>query len=378
MESPPILTYRDPLDAERSAHPSLFFRMLSPQRREVFFWMLQTSFWVGIGVIGLLMTVAFKSAIPGVGWTIFMRMASGFAETVALRWIYRRPKFRQRNGFAKWPLAIGCCLALALLEILILQALIVAGIAFPGSAETVGVRLLVVRLFILAVWSALYFGFHLLENAHALELRAAKAELTARENELRHLQAQMNPHFLFNALNAVLACKDDPIAVGEVTQSLAKHLRFLLQPARPLEPLSREIDALEKFLTVQSAHFGGKLVCRIQCEKAARDVLVPPMIVQPLLVDAFHDRPQSNDLPLQIWLTARVEEGFLRITVSHTGDRVSPDAHPPSGSGIRSLQQRLGLLLGPRVAVVQQTDKGWVRVTIHVPLAGSAREAALK
>lgn len=370
MESPVILTYRDPLETEATRHPSLLFRMLSNKRRELLFWILQFSFWAGIGVIGLLMTMAFRSAIPGVGWTIFMRMAVGFVETLALRWIYQRPAFRQRSGFATWPMAVGCCLAFALLEVLFFQASITAGISFPGAAETVGVRLLVVRLFILMIWSILYFGFHLLENAHALEIRAARAELASRENEVRHLQAQMNPHFLFNALNGVFACKDDANAVEEVTQSLAAYLRFLLEESRPLEPLSREFDALEKYLAVQTSHFGGNLVCRIQCEKAARAVLVPPMLVQPLLEDAFQHRSQSDGLPLQIWVTARIEENFLRVTVSNTGDRVMPDIQMP-GRGVSALQQRLTLVLGPEAWVEKHSDKGWVRATIHVPLPGN-------
>jgi hypothetical protein len=342
--------------------------MLSTDRREALFWIFQTLFWTSVGVIGLLMTLAFKSAIPGVGLTIFIRMATGFVETAVLRELYRRSLFRRRSGPAQWLLAAGCCLALAALEVLMMQLCRVAGLALPGGVETVGIRLLVVRLFILAVWSSLYFTFHVLESAHALELRTTKAELDARKNELRSLQAQMNPHFVFNALNGVLACKGDATAVQEVTQGLADYLRFLLEETRPLEPLSRELDALEKYLTVQSSHVGGKLVCRMKCEKAAGTVMVPPMMVQPMLEDAFQHRAQADDLPLQIWVTARIEDRFLRVTVSHTSDRATTEDPPPPGKGVRALEQRILLLLGPQAAMERQVDKGWIRVTIHVPL----------
>ncbi|RYD46490.1 MAG: hypothetical protein EOP85_07325 [Verrucomicrobiaceae bacterium] len=233
--------------------------------------------------------------------------------------------------------------------------------------DEIGARLLVVRFFILSIWTSLYFGFQLLESAHAMELRATQAELAARENELRHLQSRMNPHFLFSALNTVIASKDDPMAVQEVTHGLSEYLRFLLKDTRPLEPLSREIDALEKYLTGQAPHFGKNLVCRIQCEKAARGMMVPTMMIQPLLEDAFQHRLQSGEAPLQIWVTARVEKGFLLVCVSSTTE-LSAEGEAPVRSGLQALDYRLRLLLDPEVRVEQQSDNGWSRVTLHIPL----------
>jgi hypothetical protein len=368
MESSLPQTFNDPDEKRKLAGPGLLFRMLFEGSREVVFWILQTTFWLAIGAIGILMTRAFQSTVPAVGWAVFTRVATGFLLTASLRVVYRRSWLRHRSGAAKWLLMAGCCLVLGVAETIILQAVYAAGISFPGGPETLGLRLMFVRFFVLMIWSALYFAFHLLEDEHALELRAARAELAARENELRRLQAQMNPHFVFNSLNAVLASKDDPEAVGAITASLAEYLRFLLQETRPLEPLSRELDALEKFLVVQTSHFNKNLVCRIQCESAARSVMVPPMIIQPLIENAFQNRPKDSDQPLHIWLTARVEDGFLRATLSNTGepDQIADDPH--QRNSIPSLRQRLQLLLGPEARVEEQTDNGWIRVTIHVPL----------
>jgi hypothetical protein len=369
MESSLNQTYLNPQEVEKSERSGFLFRQLVRGRRELLFWTLQAFFWGSICAVGMLMTLAFRSGVTGVGWTIAMRATVGFTETSILRGFYRHSLFRQRNGLIKWPIALGACVAVALMELLIMKGLASANITFPGGAETVGTRLLVVRLFILAIWSCLYFAAHLLENAHTMELRVTRAELAARESELRHLQAQMNPHFLFNALNTVLTCKNNPDAVEEVAQSLSEYMQFLLKETRPLEPLSREIDALEKYLTAQAAHLGESLVCRIQCEKAAGAVMVPPMVVQPLLENAFHHRLQASEFPLQIWVTARVEKGFLRITVSSTVEAPAT-AIIPVNNGLRALEQRLELLLGPQAQVLQEADKGWNRVTIHVPLDG--------
>ncbi len=373
MESPAVIpTIHAPVDASRLTQSGFFFRMLSDGRREALFWILQLVFWGAIGIIGFFMTLAFRSSMPDVGWAVIVRVTSGFVLTSGLRFVYRNPGIRAQRGWIKWMQVAACCLGAGLLELVALRLCGVAGIYVPGGAEIVGGKLFAVRLFTVVIWSILYFAFHMFEDEHVLVLRATRAELAARENELRHLQAQMNPHFVFNALKAVLACKDDPVAVAEVTQSLSEYLRFLLKETRPLEPLSREFGALEKFLTVQASHFKDNLVCRIHLDPAARSLMVPPMMVQPLIEDAFHYRLQSNDLPLQIWLTAGVEAGLLRVTLSNTGEKASSEGDQDAEFGIRALRQRLRLLLGPQASVERHEADGWIRVTIQIPVQASA------
>jgi sensor histidine kinase YesM len=160
---------------------------------------------------------------------------------------------------------------------------------------------LLTRLIVTWLWCGLYFGLEANDNQSRAELAAAEnvartalAEAATREIELRHLEAQMNPHFLFNALNCIVDARRDPDAVERVTQDLADYLRFSLRESRPLEPLSRELDALENYLGVQQSRFGDALVCTIDCEPEARSVPVPPMMIQPLLENAFRYGAQTS------------------------------------------------------------------------------------
>lgn len=369
MKTVPSPQYHDPPETEMPEQPGCLFRMLADKRRELLFWSLNCAFWITLGLIGYLISRAFRSAVPDIGVALCMRMATGFVLTAGLRMAYRHAGFRERNRLMKWALVLGCCTLAALLEMFAHGWLQTAGFTVPGGAENAGLRLLCVRLFTLMFWSGLYFGFHVIENEHAMELRATRAELAAREYELRHLQARMIPHFVFNALNAVLACRHDPAGVAAVTESLGAYLHFTLEETRPLEPLARELDALEKYLTVESSHFRENLICRIQCDAATRAVMVPPMIIQPLLENAFQNRPQSPGQPLQIWLTSRIEAGFLRITLSHTCEpEAAASDKGQMDDGIVALRQRLELLLGPRAGVEREMDKGWIRFTIQIPL----------
>lgn len=181
----------------------------------------------------------------------------------------------------------------------------------------------------------------------------------------------MNPHFLFNALNAVVASKHDPEAVESVTRNLAEYLRFTLGEARTFEPLARELQALENYLAVQQARFGENLACRIACDRAAHAVLVPPMLIQPLLENALHYGAKTSRMPLKVEVTTKVANGHLEVAVANSGRWVPPDATRSPSTGIRSLRKRLALLIGDEATVDTvidpDLDGGWVRVVIRIP-----------
>lgn len=352
---------------EENRNPKwLLFQALSDHRREIVFWVLNSAYWTAFGLIALLMTRAFQSGMPDVHLTILMRVACGFVMTSGLRLIYRHARFRRLRLPVKWLLVLGSFLALGLFEMALFHGLLGAGVPLPGGLAAGSLKLLVVRMFNFGLWSSFYFAFHLFENQHALEMRTTRAELAAREHELRHLQAQMNPHFVFSALDGILACKQDPHAVEELTSSLAAHLRFLLRDSRKMEPLACEVEALEKFLTIQASHLQKRLICRIYMDARASKVPLPPMTIQPLLEDAFRHRPKSPDSPLHIWLTAKVEAGSLNATLSYSGDEPAKTAD--SSDEFEALKKRLNLLLGPRASVERRHDGGWTRTSVIVRL----------
>ena len=364
---------------EVGAPRSWLFRVLDG-RRTAFFWCLQLVFWGGMVLMMCLMT-SFVRPIDHNDMTLILeRVAGGILLSGCLREIYRHRAARRLRGWKKAVAILGLCLTIAVLEKQLSLALLHhLGFPRPQVMEYFqGRSSVMMRCIVLLSWSGFYFAFHQLEAAHALELRALQAEVAARENQLRHMQAQLNPHFLFNALNTVLASKNDPEAVEEVTQCLADYLRFSLHDTDELEPLAREIDALETYLTVQRIRFGDNLVCQITCETAARALRVPPMMIQPLLENAFNHGAETSPMPLQVKLSAALAGGFLNVTVANTGRWVPPGMGRSTGIGIgiRSLRQRLQLLIGDAATVTSEASDGWVRVTIRIPLPTPAPSKA--
>ena len=354
-----------------------------PRWRRRIFWAFQVVFWLAIGAAVMGMSMALKPDEPMPWLPVTLRVITGFVVSSLVYLLFETPRLRELPRQVRWPLIVGVAVAALAASILLLIGGGVGGPTNWTRETTLGP--LVPRLIAAGLWCAIVFGLELIEDLYQakillaeneatamdLELRMLKAEAAARTFELRQLQAQMNPHFLFNALNAVAASKDDPEAVESVTRDLADYLRFTLDEARTFEPLSRELQALEKYLAVQQARFGNNLVCRFSCDRAAHAVIVPPMLIQPILENALHYGAQTSSMPLRVSVTAKVVDGWLEVVVANTGRWVPPDKTRSPSTGIRSLRKRLALLVDEAATVDTvidpDLDGGWVRVVIRMP-----------
>src|SRR5690606_8063207 len=132
-------------------------------------------------------------------------------------------------------------------------------------------------------WSVLYFGINYWLDTQRVRLELAEAEAAAQTSELKALRAQINPHFLFNALGSILAESDNARSVRELTLALSDYLRFSLQQHREQEPLKSEIDALENYLMVEQSRFGANLEYQINASREALEAPVLRTLIQPLL-----------------------------------------------------------------------------------------------
>lgn len=329
------------------------------------FWCAHTAFWVATFAVAMLLVTAFRPALADPARFIGGRVLAGFVLTAALRALSRSQGLLAGFGISKVGLTVGGPLAGACVMTL-------ADIASAGSdadTQRVGIAArFILNLMPLATWSAAYFGYQLLRDQQATELRAFEAEALAARNELHHLQAQISPHFLFNALNTILACKHSPEDIEVITQSLAEYLRFLLRPVATLEPLGREIDALEHYLTIQSFRFGDRLSCRIDCDTDIRRIPVLPAMIQPLVENALKYGRQADGDPLQVTVRARRDGDKLFIEVGNTGRWVAPDHAGTTNTGLHTLRRRLLIHGGPEATVTTSDHDGWVRVVIQIPL----------
>ena len=334
------------------------------------FWVFQGLFWI---TSTLSLKVMIKSFLPVDEFSLIIlcRILTGIVMTTLLYFTYQGAWIQRAKGWIKWPsivvLNIGLCLAGAAFWV----AMILRG-APELPAESPFLSIAIARFYSLFLWNVSYFGISFALNYHALKLEAAEAKLAIRSSELQHLQSQLNPHFLFNTL-ALLQNRIGPASPGqEVIQMLSEHLRYSLSQSRPLEPLGCELNALESYLEIQRTRFAGQLDCFIEASPAASRALAPPMLIQPLLENAFKFGPRSGGMPLHVSVRAYVEGDALRIDVINSGSWVAPGATDSTGTGLANLRRRLDLLLGESAALEIVKNPDTVRVELRLPVLSEA------
>jgi LytS/YehU family sensor histidine kinase len=138
------------------------------------------------------------------------------------------------------------------------------------------------------------------------------------------LQAQMEPHFVFNALNTIAAfIRTDPDHARRLVLAFADHLRGKL--ARPGEfvTLEEELRHVRSYLDLEQARFGSQLQVTVDADEEARGVRLPPLLVQPLVENAV--KHGKTDRTLNLLIRARVRRGLLRVTVRDDGRGIARD-----------------------------------------------------
>jgi hypothetical protein len=337
------------------------------------FWIFQVLFWV-TSTLSLKVMVKTFFTVDDASVIILGRILTGVVMTTLLHFAYQSRWMQRAKRWIKWPfiflLNIGFCFAGAAFWVEMIKR---GAAELPSESPFLSMAL--ARFYSLLFWNIAYFGLSFILNYHALKLEAAEAKLATRSSELQHLQSQLNPHFLFNTL-ALLQNRIGPASPGqEVIQMLSEHLRYSLAQSKPLEPLGRELDALESYLELQRERFADQLDCYIEASPAASKVLVPPMLVQPLLENAFKFGPRSSGMPLRVAVTASVKGGGLVIDVANSGRWLPPGGDNSTGTGLANLRRRLFLLLGESATLEIVKHPDMVIAELRLPvLSGAAGE----
>lgn len=214
------------------------------------------------------------------------------------------------------------------------------------------------------VWIAVYFGALTFREHKARALREAELARALQASELRLLKSQLNPHFLFNALNAVRALiADEPGRAQNAVTQLARTLRYTLGSGQgDLVTLEQELATVEDYLALEALRLGERLCVDMDVAPEARKLRIPVMLMQTLVENAIKhgiaELPEGGVLLIR----ARTIDGGLLLEVENP----RPDPHAPrnpEGIGILNAQRRLQLLCG-------------VEATLNLDLSRPARALA--
>ncbi|MFI2811865.1 MULTISPECIES: sensor histidine kinase [Microbulbifer] len=278
------------------------------------------------------------------------------------------------------------------LGVVALAAVLWAAIKFAGSAWLYGTEkgehpaVLAVYWFsysflILMTWAALYYGIKYYQTSLAQQAKALRAESMAHQAQLKMLRYQLNPHFLFNTLNAIstLILDSQGRTANDMVSRLSQFLRHSLDndPMQKVT-LAKEVEALMLYLDIEKVRFDDRLAVNVDLDGDSPRALVPSLLLQPLVENAIKYAISQREWGGEINIKARVFAGELLLEVSDNGPGVSEEVLAGLGSGqgvgIRNTCERLRALYGPEQKVrFRNRNEGGLAVHIRIPYQQESR-----
>jgi len=228
-----------------------------------------------------------------------------------------------------------------------------------GSAVPV-LAVVVLMIYIVAV--ALHYA--------ALELEASRrAEIYAREAQLKALKAQVNPHFLFNSLNSISALTTiDAGQAREMCVRLADFLRTSLRLGeRVTVSFAEEMALMKMYLDVEQVRFGGRLRLKQEIAPACSDCDVPALLIQPLVENAVKHGIAMMAEGGEIVLSGQRDHDWLRFSISNPYDPEAPSTGR-NGLGLRNIRDRLESRYGASARMDIKVEERLYSVMLTLPM----------
>jgi LytS/YehU family sensor histidine kinase len=283
--------------------------------------------------------------------------------TPAILRLTARYPFRRRHVLRAL-LVHACASVIAVIINLALFAAVaplVGAVSYAGSWGATFVRLLGTAFFLdlPAYWLLVIV---------AETIRLSKLEAQLAEARLLALKAQLQPHFLFNALNTVsVLMREDVDAADDVLVRLSALLRKTLDSSAAHEvPLREEIALLEAYLEIERARFADRLTYRLDVDADALDARVPPLILQPLVENAIRHGIARRVAPGHIEIAAARRNGKVHMSVRDDGPGMSSGAR--DGVGLSNTRARLEQLYGASHSFeISNAEGGGALVSLVIP-----------
>jgi len=246
-------------------------------------------------------------------------------------------------------------------------------------------EVLLYYVFVLLTWTLLYFGINGWTSLELERRRADRAESMAQSARLRALQSQLEPHFLFNTLNAIssLVVEGRNEVATAMIARLGDFLRLTLEASRTPEiSLANELVFITHYLEIQKLRFGERLRFAFAVAPGAVSAMVPALVLQPLVENAVRHGILARASGGLVVITARTLAGELLLGVNDDGAGMRRSAAPTTGVGLSNTATRLSELYGSRAQfTVGPSETGGVSIAIRIPLrfeqdSRSQREAS--
>jgi signal transduction histidine kinase len=340
--------------------------------RSRLFWILNVAGWTGYGLAAWLGALAHEK--PEAYFLVILASAvSGFIGTLPLRVLYR--KLWSRSVVVLGTATLVACYVIAFGWQWLRNVLYYDWVKNDWQPEHLMdyVGGVLGSFYIMLCWSGLYFGIKYYQQLQEQTEQTLKAVAAAHQAQLKMLRYQLNPHFLFNTLNAIstLILDGSNKTANLAVSRLSDFLRYTLE-SDPMKrvTLGSELDALDLYLKIEKVRFGDRLIIEKDIDEQAEKGLVPSLILQPLIENAIKYAITPSEEGGTLRISARVQQGTLALQLSDTGPGLGNgnNGEKSSGVGLRNTRERLQHLYGDAQAVtLAPNEPSGLTVTINIP-----------
>jgi len=232
--------------------------------------------------------------------------------------------------------------------------------------------------YLIVCWSGLYFGIKYYETLQHQRESMLKAAALAQEAQVKMLRYQLNPHFLFNTLNAISTLildnqgKVANLAIGR----LSDFLRYTLdQDPMKKVTLRQELDALNLYLGIEHLRFGDRLRMEFDVDEAVSQALVPSLVLQPLVENSLKYAVAPREEGGRLRVEARELEGKLLLVVQDDGPGLPVGVELGAGRGVgfRNTRERLAVLYGEQQKLAVRFSRPGLRLEITLPFEAATQ-----
>jgi two-component system, LytTR family, sensor kinase len=339
--------------------------------RNALFWTLQAGGWTAFALTQSFGALLYER--PAVfHQVVAIAATAGFLLTAPLRYVFR----------ALWnrspAVLIGGALFSCYVASLALRAVIntaYTALVDPSRSLAFPLELFagtLYTLYLLLCWAALYFGFKYYETLQRQREAALRAAALAQEAQLKMLRYQLNPHFLFNTLNAIstLILDNQNRTANAAVMRLSEFLRYTLdQDPMKKVSLRQEIELLNLYLGTERLRFAERLRIEFAVEESALEALVPSLLLQPLIENAVKHAISPREEGGCIRIEGRVRGAMLEIAVIDDGPglRDAQALVEGRGVGVRNTRERLAVLYGEHHRFAVLNTRPGMRIEIGLP-----------
>jgi LytS/YehU family sensor histidine kinase len=337
-------------------------------KTDYLYWACQVAGW------GIYSAVTCRAALFFTGWHagLIIGFALFFVYSIGLTHLLRA-QIRRRDWLSLpaargLPRVFGGAIGVGAIETALVIGL--SRVLSPGYTYDLGAMLSTAGgvIFVTCVWAGLYVGISWNRRYRQSKLREVQLQLTLRQAELRALQSQVNPHFLFNSLNTIRGMViEDPARAQQMITSLASLFRRALQSnGAQLVPLYDEMDAVGDYLALETTRFEERLEVSVEMEQGAEKCPVPAMLVQTLVENAVKHGISHLPRGGAVRVRGALERESLVLEVENSGTLKEPD--PKSAHiGLDNARERLRLFYGERASLQLSASDGTVTARVVLP-----------